>query len=291
MITKVITKTLSITTLTVLLSGMAATHAATVLPANVVPEATFNWSVGPDNTVNTPDDKKNAWGQVELTGSPTVAVTSTFPQSGNGSLELHSSGTTSKGGLAYYPPGAGFGLLKNLSAVSYDWLRSATSAGQPDAAPLLRLFLSTGNYNGANHVATLVYLPASNGATGLGNSDTAWYSTDVMAGAQIWQSRGAGPGGQQTKSFADFVADPAYADLTVFAVEAGFGSGYSAEFVGAIDNVTVTGSAASVAANFEASAPQAAGPVSVPTLSLTGLLGLGAIVAGIGALRRRRHAD
>lgn len=288
MITKVITKTLSFTAATVLLSSMAATHAATVLPANVVPEATFNWSVGADNIVNTPDDRKSAWGQVELTGSPTVAVTGTFPQSGNGSLELKSSGTTSKGGLAYYPPGTGFGPLSGLTAVSYDWLRSATSAGQPDAAPLLRLFLSTGAYDGTNHVATLVYLPGSNGATGLGNSNTAWHSTNVMAGPQVWQSRSAGPGGQQTKSFADFATDPDYADLIVFAVEAGFGSGYSAEFVGAIDNVNVTSSAASVAANFEASAPQAAGPVSVPTLGLTGLLGLSAVVAGIGALRRRR---
>jgi hypothetical protein len=58
------------------------------------------------------------------------------------------------------------------------------------------------------------------------------------------------------RPFSDFQADPRFADMVVFAVEGGAGSG-SSRFVGAIDNIEVVGPLASVSANFEVVPPTA----------------------------------
>lgn len=263
---------------TVLALAAAGAQAAVVLPANVVPASTFNWSFGADNSFGSADDQNKVWGEIGFSNNPTVSITNAYPRGTTGSLELRASSTASKGGLAYYPGGDGFGTLAELTKVKYDWYVASSAQ-----APVLRLFLSRGPYDGTNHLATLVYIPSSEASV---TADT-WITADVIAGAKVWQSRAGGPGGQQTKSFSDFVNDAAYKDLTVFAVEAGFGSGHPADFVGAADNVQVTGPKASVDANFEIT--NAASTTAVPTLSLAGLLGLVGLMASAGAVLRRRR--
>lgn len=244
--------------------GTQRANAAVVAAADVVPEATFQWgSSGPDQ-----------WGQVGLTSAGQAKVTTDFPNSGNGSLRLELPVTSSKAGLAYYPQTT-FGKLSELSKISYQWLVHRTDV--VDQAPVLRLYLR--NAAGV-HTQTLVYTPDIAGVHGVGLDQ--WTTADMLHGT-VWQGRSLAQGGiepNQARPFADFQADPRFADMVVFAVEGGAGNG-SSGFVGAIDNIEVVGELASVSANFEVVPPSAsiqcdkaqlldsAGQASLCTISLS----------------------
>lgn len=222
-----------------LLVGVGA-NASIVAAADVVPEAIFQWgSSGPDQ-----------WGQVGLTNGGKASVTTDFPNQTNGSLRLDLPVTTAKAGLAFYPA-ATFGKLSELTAVSFQWLVHATDV--VDQAPVLRLYLRN---SAGMHTQTLVYTPDIAGVHGVGLDQ--WTNTNVLTGI-VWQGRSAAQGGfdpNVARPFADFQADPRFADMVVFAVEGGAGNG-SSGFVGAIDNIVVVGPLASVSANFEVVPPNA----------------------------------
>lgn len=221
------------------LCGTSAS-AAVVAAADVVPEATFQWGTnGPDK-----------WGQVGLSSSGTVNVTADFPRDGNGSMRLDLPNTFSKSGLAFYPTKT-FGKLAEITKASYQWLVHSTDV--VDQAPVLRLYLR--NAQGL-HTQTLVYTPDIAGEHGIGLDK--WTTSDMVNGI-VWQGRSAAQGGIEpnvARSFKAFQSDPRFADMVVFAVEGGAGNG-SSGFVGAIDNIEVVGSLASVSANFEIVPPAA----------------------------------
>lgn len=260
------------------LSCSMASQAAVVAAADVVPQATFIWGTnGPDK-----------WGQVGLSAGGTAEVTAEFPRNTGGSVRLGLVNTSDKAGVAYYPT-ATFGKLSDLTAASYDWLVHTTDTA--NQAPVLRLYLRTAE---GVHTQTLVYTPDVAGVTGV-PLDT-WTTTNMVTGI-VWQGRSAALGGidfQVRRPFAEYQADPRFRDLIVFAVEAGAGNG-SSGFVAAVDNVNVVGSLASVSANFEmvraAPAPPPAPAVvrPVPAMSVLGLLGLSALLGGLGLFQRRRH--
>lgn len=222
-----------------LLFGVGA-NASIVAAADVVPEAVFQWgSSGPDQ-----------WGQVGLTSGGKASVTTDFPNQTNGSLRLDLPVTTAKAGLAFYPA-ATFGKLSELTVVSFQWLVHTTDV--VDQAPVLRLYLRDA---AGVHTQTLVYTPVIAGVRGVGLDQ--WTNTNVLTGT-VWQGRSAAQGGfdpNVARPFADFQADPRFADMVVFAVEGGAGNG-SSGFVGAIDSIVVVGPLASVSANFEVVPPDA----------------------------------
>ena len=128
-------------------SGLAG--AATILPADLVPEATFVYGTnGP-----------GMWGQIEQQSGGTATITKDFPRSGNGSLKIdlpNGAPTSSKAGAGYYPTartGAGFGPVSSITAVSYDVM---LHSGATTSGPVLRLYLQN---NAGLHIATLVYIP------------------------------------------------------------------------------------------------------------------------------------
>lgn len=224
--------------------------AAIVGAADVVPAKTFDWGTnGPDK-----------WGQVGIQGGGAVAVTADFPNQSNGSMRLDLPAASDKAGLAYYPSTT-FGKLSELTAVSYEWLVNATEVR--NHAPVLRLYLRDAS---GVHTQTLVYTPDI--AEVVDVPFNTWTPANVMAGI-VWQGRNVSQGGidpNLKRSFKEFQEDPRFADLVVFAVEGGAGSG-SSLFVAAIDNIQVVGPLASVSANFEMVPPSASIACDKPTLT------------------------
>ncbi|MBF5004851.1 IPTL-CTERM sorting domain-containing protein [Diaphorobacter caeni] len=222
--------------------------AANVYPADVVAAGPFNWSTGGDGLYNTTDDFNNQWGQIDLRAGGTAEVTGDYPRSGNGSLKLASNGDASaKAGVAYYPPTQnGFGPLSSITAASFDYMRVADSA---DNTPIMRLFLFAPNTD--THLVTVLWEPSINGVT---VTNGTWATADVLNGTvRTTKTNQAAP---FSGSFASLASDPAYQGLIVRAVEIGFGSGgWSGAFVGAADNVVITGSVTSVTSNFEMAPP------------------------------------
>lgn len=263
-------------------------HAATVYADQLITEATFNWSTGADGNYNSGDDFNNQWGQVEQLASGTATITADFPQNGNGSLRLASNGgTNAKGGVAYYPPGqTGFGALSTISAASFEYKRDSASA---NPSPVMRLYLF--NPNSDTHVATLVWTSDLNGIANA-TTDATWQTADVSGGTVV-QLKSGGPLYNQEMTFADAKAAPELQDLVVRAVEVGFGrGGWNGDFVSGADTVVLTGGAASVSANFEATRPvPPAGVASVPTLSEWGMVVTGLLLAGAAAASVRRRRD
>lgn len=263
----------------------SAAHGANVYPVNLVAEGDFKWASGPDAAYGTADDVYNQWGVVGTSSGGTAQITTDFARDGDGSLRLASNGgSNAKAGVAYYPPTAqGFGPFGSISVASFDWLRAAGSASG-DSGPLMRLYL----FDSTNtHRATLAWTTSANSLVPV---DDAWQTANVMAG-QVFQTRGAGPQYNVVMSFADAQAHVDFRDLIVRAVEVGFGSGgWGPDFVGAVDQVRLTGSVATVNSNFEMVKPPAPPPTAVPTMGLEGLLGMSAALGVAAWFRRRTRA-
>ncbi|MDH5856553.1 IPTL-CTERM sorting domain-containing protein [Lampropedia aestuarii] len=268
---------------------VGSASAATVLPADIVSGDTFNWSSGgvTGDPYGNGNDINNVWGQVGLIGGANVEVTGDFPRSGNGSLKLESNGNAqAKAGVAYYPPYPnGFGPLGSINTASYDWYVQAGSN-----SPAMRIYLFDNTTD--THVATLIWMATNNGVP---LTTGAWQPGDVLNG-YVWQTKGGVQPEYQIpastpKLFSEVKKNPAFENLTVRAIEIGFGSGgWGADFVGFADNVQFAGEAASVAANFEFEpAPAvAATPTPVPTMSEWALILMSALLGGLALLRVQR---
>ncbi len=230
--------------------AMSASASADVVYASqVLPQEEFNWATGPDGT----SSLLGQWGQVGMNGGGDAQVTNDFkyPEgTGTGSLLLTSTqGDLGKAGIAYYAPTAdGFGPFSSITAASFKWRRDSISA-DTDMAPLMRIFLfDNSQADGSKHVATLTWTDANDG----GDSTTdAWVATDVMTGT-VHQTRFNGPQHDVRMKFTDAQTHAAFKDLTVAAIELGFGSGgWGPTFKGAVDDVVFKGASHQVAADFE----------------------------------------
>lgn len=233
--------------------GCASAHATTVLDTQLVPIDDFKWAAGSDGVYENDDDIYNQWGVVGPNSERgTATITANHPwAAGNGSLELSANGVIdSKIGAAYYPAtNAGFGPLKNLTAASFDWKRVGGSA-PGDGGLVMRLML----FNASKvHVATLLWDPKYNSTP---VQDDIWVHSDVFAGNVYNSNKTNSPPELELnapgRKLTELQADPNFAELTVRAVEVGYGSrGWGPTFVGAVDNVIVEGAAATVTADFE----------------------------------------
>lgn len=263
--------------------------------ADVVSVSAFNWGSGADAVYDTSDDVLNTWGQIGLSTDVTVGITNAYPHTASGdegSLQLQSNGNANgKGGLAYYPAG-GFGKFSELTGASFDYL--VASSGDP--APVMRLFLFDETLtSGATatpwgtHVATLIWTSGTNGIT---VPQGTWQTANVFSG-KVWQSKNGGPQYSQTPiDFADAQSHADFQNLTVRAVEVGYGSGgWSAQYNAAVDNVVLRSSnpaTTPINVNFEVTKPSS--PVQpVPTTSHWGLMLLATLSAALGVRGARRR--
>ncbi|WP_294045003.1 PEPxxWA-CTERM sorting domain-containing protein [Sphingomonas sp.] len=229
----------------------------------------------------------NSWYQDNVGAGTTVGITTNYARNGNGSAYFNQTqAQTGKADLQYYFGSNGAVspiALSSLTSYSYDYLRDASSTATNYLTPVLRLnILKDGVFAG-----TLIWEAAYNLGTGPSATNT-WLtgSGDLNTGLFWTNNALLGPtnataGG--TKTLAQWIADNAGSQLSVYGIQVGFGSGWDGTFTGAVDNVNVAFGQTAYSSNFEV----ATAAVPEPATWAMMMLGFGAMGA---ALRSRRRA-
>ncbi len=221
--------------------------------------------------------------------STTAAITGTQARSGNGSMQMSLTDGSGKADYAYSWGFVADRTLGSLSALSYDWYRSSSSANPATQQPALRLsFDADGNAATTNDRGYLVweqtYQTQSTVAV-----DT-WVSSNALSG-DIWQRRfSPGTTIEQYDTDLDEWANGATfggalvlsGATAILGIEFGIGSGWNGAFNGFVDNVSFGfGTTPATTFNFELARGN-----DVPEPLTLGLVALGLL--GVAASRRKR---
>ncbi|MDM7460090.1 MAG: PEP-CTERM sorting domain-containing protein [bacterium] len=238
------------------------------------------------------------WVYNNTRGGGQVGIRNNYPRSGNGSVYFNSPSSTAKADIEYfvdpvnvggnfvpnpYNPNSIMGTLNQLTHLSYDWYRDGISTTINYLHPVLRLGIL--RVNSDNSVAS-GYLVFERIYNGFGTAPTgSWQTDDIISNNyKLWATASLGFGDPNAninavlKTIPEWIgaANDANATLYLVSVNAGFGSGWSGSFTGAVDNITFGFNGQYTTYNFEV-VPE---PAS--------LLALGSGFVSLLALRRRR---
>jgi len=244
---------------------------------------------------------QNAWYRSNFSGAGTVAeINGSQKRSGNGSVEMATTGGSGKADYAYAWGYVSNRTLGNLSTLGFDWFRAGASNTTDHFAPALRLvYDADGNAATTDDLGYLVWEHAyiGTGAPTPAPEDT-WVSSNLMGG-DFWQRQL--PWTSPSNNFFPGVtiedyntsldewkngpypagADKLSAASAILGIEFGVGSGWVDAFRGNVDNVRFGFIGESPTFfNFEVA------PANVPEPASLALLGLGAL--GFAARRRKQ---
>lgn len=239
----------------------------------------------------------NTWYRNEYRTTPAYTSTTvgeintTYPRSGNGSVEMSSTDGSGKVDFEYIWGYDASKTLGNLSALSYDWYRSSSSTVADHIVPSLRLIYDAdGDISTTDDIGYLVYEPVYNGVASV--TEDAWVSDDILD-ANFWMRVTSPPTSKtievfnktlsswQTSGVSDLDADLLSANSLIIGLNSGIGSGWNGIFAGGIDNVTIGfGTAGATTWNFEVATPDGG--------STAMLIGLGVLALAGVQLRTRK---
>ncbi|GGB38299.1 hypothetical protein GCM10011380_29630 [Sphingomonas metalli] len=229
------------------------------------------------------------WYQANVGGGGTVGITTDFARSGNGSAFFSTTSGDSKADLQYYmsAPVA----LSSLSSISYDFYRSSASTVSSGLAPVMRMDIAKNGSFAGSLVFENIYqqqqaapVDAWTTLTGDLNSGIFW-ATNAALGPTFASANG----GQKTLS--QWIADNGGADLTVYGISIGVGSGFNngstnaGTFRGGIDNVNLSfAGGQTISTNFEVA-------TAVPEPATWGMMLVGfGMIAATARYRRKSIA-
>ncbi|GIV04703.1 MAG: hypothetical protein KatS3mg016_0278 [Fimbriimonadales bacterium] len=280
----------------VLSASLFAQSTVTVYSQNSAPGDLFTNS-GPSNQGYDFGDPNWRYNNVRNNGQ--VGIRTNYARSGNGSVYFNSSSSPAKADIEFFVdpanvggnfvpnpfnPASALGTLNQLSHLSYEWYRDSSSTTLNYLHPVLRLGILRVNPDNSTNIGYLIFERAYNQGTGAVPTDQ-WVSEDIFASNyKLWATASLGFGDPNVninavlKTIPDWLtaASNANATLYVISVNAGFGSGWSNTFVGAVDNITFGFNGQYTTYNFEV-VPE---PAS--------MLALGSGLISVMALRRRR---
>jgi len=243
-------------------------HAAIVTPASL-----GNWSPAPF-------------------GGGSTAISSTFPRSGSGSVEI----TLPDGsaGVDWTHQLTVPVALSTFTGGAYEYWRASASTNPAIQAPAYALLIDN-DCSAATTAdqAYLVYEPYYQTPAVTALPTDQWVGETITPASVVWPIEGVVPwSSQPLSSYMNNSASGGTAirgTSCILAVVPFAGSGWVGAFHGAIDNVRLAaGGIELVNANFEPSPPTA--PVPVPTLSQWGL-GLMVLLLGAMGFQRSRRAS
>ena len=251
-------------------AAFTITTAASATEIVVTSPAGMFTNAGPTNATG-PGAGYDTWFANNVRNGGSVGITSVYQDGGNGAVQF-SGPANAKADLEYYFSTPNQFLLSDLTALSFDFLRSSTSTAASHLHPSMRLYVD----DGAGKAGYLVYEGIYNGATPFASD--VFVSIDVLP-AKIWSTNTLpNPAANYTRTAADWAA--LVPNLKVTGLSFGIGSGWAGTFDGAVDKVTFGVNGVNTTFNFEAA--------EVPEPAMLGLFGLGAM--GLGLARRRRRA-
>jgi hypothetical protein len=191
------------------------------------------------------------WGPANVRNSGTVGITAAYPRATNGSLRFGQTGSADKADfeIVNSNPG-GFGLVKDITSVGYEFYRASGTA-PAFLAPVLRL----GVYDPVSGTSSLlIWEPAYNGYPS-SVPVSSWVVIDASAGN--WWMRAFGTPSCTYEAYGITLAEwvsglndgvpigplygctpnPVGPQAWVASINVGIGSGWAGSFDGAVDNV------------------------------------------------------
>ncbi len=184
------------------------------------------------------------WLRREVRIGSSLGIDGTYPQSGNGSLFMSGSSSSSKGDFEYYFESST--LLSNFQSASYDWYRDAVSTVADHFVPVFRLMV----YDPENGLYGYLVAEPIYDIPGYVAPEGSWQSFD-LTNAGFWLRQGGTScfyGQTGTNTIAEWAAGSSAtcesggprslsSFTTVYGVNTGFGSGWNGTFQGGVDNV------------------------------------------------------
>jgi hypothetical protein len=251
---------------------MKTFFATTLLTSAVLAGPAFAATVVVNNVSGFPSASTFGTYPGENTGGGTAVVSTTAPQSGNGSLEMKGDRTRTQVGIQYAPFRTNLGALANVTGLTFDWRIAADSTNpyNVDYAPALRLLIQDGATR-----KELIWEGVYNGTYGNTVRDT-WYSSSIN---DLFYITGGNVNAGQT--IAQWAAQLTGATVSGFSV--GVGSGATTGYHAFADNVTLSTAGGSTTYNFEA----VNGAVPEPATWAMMILGMGAVGFSMRSAKRR----
>jgi len=224
-----------------------------------------------------------------------VGIRTNYPFNGNGSVYMRTPSKDAKAdieflgnALATGNPGNFYSVtaiapLKHLVSVSYSWYRDSTSSVAGHLHPVLRILLDAdGDLNTVGDRGGLVWESVYQLGPYTAPTNT-WVTQTVDDNSWMW-NYGLGIGFAANINSTPYAYDATLAEWKAYFPNAviigfnmGLGSGWTGDFVGAVDNISWTINGITTTTNFEV----------VPEPTTMALFGLGLLGAAGGLLRRK----
>ena len=224
-----------------------------------------------------------------------VGIRTNYPFNGNGSVYMRTPSKDAKAdieflgnALATGNPGNFYSVtaiapLKHLVSVSYSWYRDSTSSVAGHLHPVLRILLDAdGDLNTVGDRGGLVWESVYQLGPYTAPTNT-WVTQTVDDNSWMW-NYGLGIGFAANINSTPYAYDATLAEWKAYFPNAviigfnmGLGSGWTGDFVGAVDNISWTIEGITTTTNFEV----------VPEPTTMALFGLGLLGAAGGLLRRK----
>ncbi len=228
------------------------------------------------------------WGAWDMRNTATAGVQNFVDDlGGSGALQLNM--PTANADKAEWAIGGDFGILSELTGLSYSWYRDASSNNPQVQAPALKLLVEDeGQYS------LLVYEPVYSTAPadyGTAFAEDAWHITNAYTG-NFWARWTTGGQNQETyvpmSTYINTVVganDKITGNARVLGFIVGGGSGWNGAFSGYVDHISYSFNSAE-ATTWDFSTASAVVPI--PAAAPLGLLGMGLI--GLARKLRKKSA-